>query len=48
MAKCPKCGKIWHCSGEGVEMFYLPDGEEYIHCRTCRCDKCRKDDNNGS
>ena len=39
MAKCPKCGKIWHCSGEGAEMSFEKD--ESKHCSLCRCEGCR-------
>ena len=48
MAKCRRCDKIWHCSGEGVEMYYLEDGEEWHHCMTCRCEECRKNGKNGN
>ena len=40
MAKCPECGEIWHCNNEEDE-FYYEEGEEFQHCRTCRCRECR-------
>lgn len=47
MARCPSCGKIWHCLNPDDIHAHFADGDEdndlYIHCERCKCPDCRKE-----